>query len=375
MRQAAAWRCSRRASPTRTGLQARRTAGSCAALRLISGPMPAGSPTAMAILVLSPMRGYPPLYIGCATRMREGISLPWHEGCMDHVRHALATHRLDGEIHVFEPEPMRRDLLQRKPLGGKLLECKLAGLEAVAARAFDGDELHRDLFQRKVRELLHFSLDHDRPAFALERFHAEQNRDGPSAGCAIERHVHALAAGDFHEARERILLLDVDDEVGAQLSRDLHAGAVFRCTGNDNERGAGLLADHGLREPLLARALNEDARIIADAAVEQGPFHPVRHRGHQSRQFRRDTLWHMVHDRVPGKINVMGKATPQMRGLLRRRVAIADRVRVAAPVGVFAVPILAEVAPFAFAARHIVLHEYQVAFLETLAASEFAARF
>jgi hypothetical protein len=52
MPHALAWRASRAGSLTTIGLQASRTAGSSAALRLISGPMPAGSPLAMAILGL-----------------------------------------------------------------------------------------------------------------------------------------------------------------------------------------------------------------------------------------------------------------------------------------------------------------------------------
>ena len=57
MPQALAWRSMIPTSLTRIGLHAARTAGSSAALRLISGPMPAGSPVAMAILGFS--RGMP----------------------------------------------------------------------------------------------------------------------------------------------------------------------------------------------------------------------------------------------------------------------------------------------------------------------------
>ncbi len=51
--QALACRSTTRASLATIGLQAARTLGSSAALRLISGPMPAGSPVAMAIFALS----------------------------------------------------------------------------------------------------------------------------------------------------------------------------------------------------------------------------------------------------------------------------------------------------------------------------------
>src|SRR6266540_536069 len=273
MRQAAACRFSTPASPTTIALQALRTAGSSAALRLISGPMPAGSPAAMAIRVLSRMLDTRLLSLRVAFRIGSDLSahlsahivssprkrgpiatasgiwvsatgaprgdgsrigahwqgiknaqsFPRHERRVDHIGDALAAHRPDGKIHVFEPESVGRDLLQRKALRGKLRESELAHLEAMTARALDGDELHRDFFEREIREFLHFTLDHDRPALALERFHAEQDRDGSGASGAVERHVHALTGGDLHDAGERILLLDVDREVGAELARDRHA--------------------------------------------------------------------------------------------------------------------------------------------------------
>src|SRR5262249_10521127 len=243
--QAAAWRSSTPASPTTIALQALRTAGSSAALRLISGPMPAGSPAAMAIRVLSRMRGHPSSISVALSECARGFSLPRHKRGVDHIGHALAADGPDGEIHVLEPEFVGRDLLQREALRGKLRERELARLEAVATRALDGDELHRDLFAREIGEVLHRALNHDGAALALERFQAEQDRDGSGAGGAVERHVHALAGGDLHDARERILVLDVDDEVGAELFRDRHARAVFGRAGDDDERGAGLLADDG----------------------------------------------------------------------------------------------------------------------------------
>src|SRR6516162_11142121 len=111
MRQAAAWRSSTPASLTTSGLQALRTAGSSAALRLISGPMPAGSPMAIAIIVLSLMGTPACLYRWHRANAREAFLLPRHQRRVDHIRNALAANRPDGEIHVFEPEPVRRDLL------------------------------------------------------------------------------------------------------------------------------------------------------------------------------------------------------------------------------------------------------------------------
>src|SRR6516164_11164168 len=187
MAQAAAWRFNMPASPTTIALQALRTAGSSAALRLISGPMPAGSPAAMVIRVLSRMRGHPSSISVASSKCARGFSLPRHERRVDHIRDALTAHRPDSKIHVFEPESVGRDFLQRKALRGELRESELARLEAMTARALDGDELHRDFFEREVGELLHFTLDHDRPTLALERFHAEQDRDGSGASGAVER--------------------------------------------------------------------------------------------------------------------------------------------------------------------------------------------
>src|SRR5262245_16821796 len=231
MPQAAACRCSTPASPTRSGLHAARTAGSRAALRLISGPMPAGSPTAMAMVGLSSMRGPASISLTWSAAAR-AFSLPGHERGVDHVRNTLAADRPDGKVHIFEAEPVGRDFLQREALRGKLRQRELARLEAVPARALDGDELHGDFFQREIGELLHLALDHDGSTLALERFDAEQNRNRPGAGGAIERHVDALAARDLHDARERIFLLDVDGEVGAELPRDLHAHAVLGGAGD-----------------------------------------------------------------------------------------------------------------------------------------------
>src|SRR5216684_2428361 len=125
--------------------------------------------------------------------------------------------------------------------------------------------------------------------------------------------------------------------------------------------------------PLPPGPLDQHARIVADAAVEQRPLDPVRHRSDQAGQLRRDALGHMVHDRVPGEIHILRKSAPEMRRLLVGRVAVADRVGIGAPVGVLAVSVLAEMAPFAFAAHDVVLDKDQVALLEALAARELAA--
>src|SRR5438445_464135 len=118
---------------------------------------------------------------------------PGHKGSVDHVGHALAAYGADCEVHVLQPEAVGGDLLKRKALRGELREGELAGLVAVAARALDGDEFHRNPLEREVRELLHLALDHDRPALALQGLDAEQDGEGAGAGRAVERDVHPAA--------------------------------------------------------------------------------------------------------------------------------------------------------------------------------------
>src|SRR5436190_14271522 len=200
-----AWRSSKAGSQTNIGSQAARTTGSSAALSAISGPMPAGSPTGIAILSL-------PL-----------MSLPWHQRSVDHVRHAFVADRADREVDVLQAEFVRGDQLQRESLRRDLLECQLAGLVAVAAGALHGDKLHREFLQREVRELAEFALRHDDAGLALERLDAEQDRNGTGAGGAVERHVNALAAGDLHDAGERVFLGHVDDVIGTELLGDFES--------------------------------------------------------------------------------------------------------------------------------------------------------
>src|SRR5262249_58630501 len=123
----------------------------------------------------------------------------------------------------------------------------------------------------------------------------------------------------------------------------------------DEGRAPGLIEDHGLRQSLRARAWDERGGVIADAPIEQRPLDAVGKGGDQPRQFRRYALRHVVHDGVPGKVDVLGKAAPEMGRLFGRGVAITDAVRIVAPVGVLAMTVLAEMAPFALAAHDVVL--------------------
>ena len=135
--------------------------------------------------------------------------------------------------------------------------------------AFDGDGFRRDFRQRKIRELRQFALHHDGAAPALERIHAKQYGSSSGARSAVEHDVHTLTTRDLHDARESILFLDIDHVIGAQRFGDLHPRAIFGPASDDDERRARLLADHSLRQSLLARSLNEHGGVVAHATVEK----------------------------------------------------------------------------------------------------------
>ena len=121
----------------------------------------------------------------------------------------------------------------------------------------------------KFGKLAHLALRDDDAALALQRLDREQHRDRARARRAVERNIDALAAGDLHDARERVLVVDVDDVVGAELLGDLEPRAVLVGAGDDDAGRTRLLADHGLRQALLAGPLDQHDRVVADLAVEQ----------------------------------------------------------------------------------------------------------
>src|SRR5689334_9105506 len=135
---------------------------------------------------------------------------PGHERGVDDVGHALAADGADREIHVLQSEAVGRDSLQREALRGDLRERELARLPAVAARALDGDRLGGDLADGEVGKLRELPLHDHRAGLAPERLDSEQHRHRSRARRAVEHDVHALAAGDLANARERILLVHVD---------------------------------------------------------------------------------------------------------------------------------------------------------------------
>src|SRR5438552_14754105 len=92
------------------------------------------------------------------------VSCPWHERCVNHARHPLATDRSDRKVHLVQPKLVRRDLLQREALRRSLLKGELARLEAVPARTLDRDGFRGDSADRKIREFRHVSLHDHGPA-------------------------------------------------------------------------------------------------------------------------------------------------------------------------------------------------------------------
>src|SRR6476660_4030745 len=80
-------------------------------------------------------------------------------------------------------------------------------------------------------------------------------------------------------------------------------------------------------------------------------------------------------NRVPGQVDVLREAAPQMRRFRGGRVPVTDCIGVRPPVSVLAVPVLALMTPLALAARYVMLDDDEIALFETLAARELAACF
>jgi hypothetical protein len=244
----------------------------------------------------------------------------------------------------------------------------------MAARTLDGDVFHRDLADREIRELRDLALDQQCPALALQSLDAQEDRDRAGAGGAVQRHVDTPAGGYFHNPRQRVFLVDNDGVVGAQLLGDRQPGGILGRSGDDDQRRTGLLAGDRLRQPLLARPLDQHRGIVSHIAIEQRPFDTVGHRSDDPGQLGRHPVRHPVDHRVPGQVHILREAAPQMRRPLGRGIAIADGIRVEAPVGRLAMAVFAEMAPFAFHAGQVMLDEDPVAFLDALARHEAAWR-
>src|SRR5207302_9810147 len=87
-----------------------------------------------------------------------------------------------------------------------------------------------------------------------------------------------------------------------------------------------------------------------------------------------DAVRNLVDDAVPGQEHVLREAAPEVVRLLARRIAVAARVRIRAPVGRLAVTVLTEAAPLAAVAGDVVLDEDPVALTEAVAVDELLAR-
>ncbi len=224
----------------------------------------------------------------------------------------------------------------------------------------------------KFGKSFHLALYHDRAGLALQRFDAEQDRVVPAPAVQSSATSTPLPPVISMMRASGSSLLHVDHVVGAQRLGDFHPRAILGRAGDDDERGAGLLADHGLRQPLLAGPLDQHRGVVADAAVEQRPFDAVGHRRHQSGELRRDAL--RARGARPrstaGRRSAQSRPTDAAPSRPRcsrsgcRRDCCASRCSRNGGTG--------PVAPLAFAAHDVVLDEHQVAFLEALAPGEFA---
>ena len=99
--------------------------------------------------------------------------------------------------------------------------------------------------------------------------------------------------------------MHIDDVICTHDLRAFETRLILIGAGDDDERSARLLTSDRLRQALLAGALNEDRRIIADAAIHQRPFNAIGHRGDEASEFRRHALGHVVNDRIPWQVNIL----------------------------------------------------------------------
>jgi hypothetical protein len=79
----------------------------------------------------------------------------------------------------------------------------------------------------------------------------------PAAAGAVNDDVYAAAAGDFHDASERILFRDVDRLVGAELLRHLEAPRILGGAVMMMHEAPACFAAMRSRGP-AARSLDED---------------------------------------------------------------------------------------------------------------------
>src|ERR1700692_3754079 len=97
----------------------------------------------------------------------------------------------------------------------------------MATRALQRHAFPRQSPNRKGGELLvAFALHDHRPAAAFRGLDTKEHRRSPGADRAVEHDVNTAAVGHLEDARERVLLLDVDHSVGTKGPGDLQASGV-----------------------------------------------------------------------------------------------------------------------------------------------------
>ena len=266
---------------------------------------------------------------------------------------------------------MRHHQLEWKAVRRQLLQGELDRPVGMAARALQRDGLPGQSPDRKRGELLvAFALHDHRSSATLQGLDAKKRRRRAGADRAVEHHVNTAAFRHLEDARERVLVLDIDHIVGPESLRHLEASGVFRGAGHDDAPGASLLRGHDAAEPLLSRALDEHRRRVPDSAVEESPLDAVGHRSRDARFLGRQALWHAVQDRVERQVHVVTEPAPQARCNVDRRIAISDGVRVVEPLGRRAVAVLSDVVPLTMTARQVVLQEDEIALFQTLVSRE-----
>src|SRR5207237_2888005 len=108
------------------------------------------------------------------------LFVPRKKRGVDHVRHAMATDRLDRQIYILQSEPVRRDLFQRKPFGCNLLECELARFETVPPSALHGNSFNGDFTDWEIRKIRHHASHNHASSAAPQAVHTpEKPHDHP----------------------------------------------------------------------------------------------------------------------------------------------------------------------------------------------------
>ena len=77
---------------------------------------------------------------------------PRHDGDVDGAGRAFSAHRLDRDIYLRQPEPVRRQEVERIVARGEQLKAHLHGAIRVAARALQRDALPGEASDREIGE-------------------------------------------------------------------------------------------------------------------------------------------------------------------------------------------------------------------------------